>query len=103
MDFKAGETGVGNLHYGFAHAKEFDVDAERNRILKQNGNLERRTTWVTPGENQVKRDEYESRYQLFKKMRDAGKSSSEIASAIGVSTVTLSSQRYRARYLKENA
>ena len=102
-DYDIGSTGVAKLHYSFAPDKEFDIEAERKRILQNNGRLERRTTWVTPGENQVKKDEYESRYQVFKKMQDAGKSASEIASAIGVSKVTLSSLRYRGRYLKENA
>ena len=102
-DYDIGSTGVAHLHHIFAPDKEFDIEAERKRILQQNGHLERRTTWVAPGENQVKRDEYESRYQVYKKMRDAGKSVSEIASAIEVSKVTLSSIRYRGRYQKENA
>ena len=102
-DYDIGSTGVADLHHSFAPDKEFDIEAERKRILQNNGRLERRTTWVTPGENQVKRDEYEGRYQVFKKMLDAGKSASEIASAIGVSKVTLLSLRYRGRYLKENA
>ena len=102
-DYDIGSTGPAELHHYFAPDKEFDIEAERKRILQYNGRLEHRTTWVAPGENQVKRDKYESRYQVFKKMRDAGKSSSEIASAIGVSKVTLSSLRYRGRYLKENA
>lgn len=102
-DYDIGSTGVAKLNYSFAPDKEFDIEAERKRILQHNGRLEHRTTWVAPGENQVKRDEYESRYQVFKKMRDAGESSSEIASAIGVSKVTLSSLRYRGRYQKENA
>ena len=102
-DYDIGSTGPAELHHYFAPAKEFDIEAERKRILQNNGRLERRTTWVTPGENQVKKDEYESRYQVFKKMRDAGKSVSEIASAIGMSQVTLSSLRYRGRYKKENA
>ena len=102
-DFDIGSTGVAKLHYSFAPAKEFDLEAERKRILQNNGHLERRTTWVAQGENQVKRDKYERRYQVFKKMRDAGKSPSEIASAIGMSQVTLSSIRYHGRYQKENA
>ena len=102
-DYDIGSTGVAKLHYCFATAKEFDIEAERKRILQNNGRLSHRTKWVTPGENQVKSDEYESRYKVFKKMRDAGKSASEIASAIGVSKVTLSSLRYRGRYQKENA
>lgn len=102
-DFDIGSTGVAKLHYSFAPAKEFDIEAERKRILQHNGRLSHRTKWVTPGENQVKSDEYESRYQVFKKMQDAGKPASEIASAIGVSKVTLSSLRYRGRYQKENA
>ena len=102
-DFDIGSTGVAKLHYSFAPAKEFDIETERKRIMQQNGHLERRTTWVAPVANQVKRDEYESRYQVFKKMRDAGKPESEIASAIGVSKVTLKSPRYSGRYQKENA
>ena len=102
-DYDIGSTGPAELHHYFAPAKEFDIEAERKRILQNNGRLERRTTWVTPGENQVKKDEYESRYQVFKKMRDAGKSPSEIASAMGMSQVTLSSLRYRGRYQKEKA
>ena len=102
-DYDIGSTGVAHLHHSFAPDEEFDIEAERKRILQHNGRLERRTTWTAPGENQVKRDEYEGRYQVFKKMRDAGKSASEIASAIGVSKVTLSSLRYRGRYQKENA
>ncbi|MBJ7690660.1 hypothetical protein [Weissella confusa] len=102
-DYDIGSTGVAHLHHSFAPDEEFDIEAERKRILQHNGRLERRTTWVTPGENQVKKDEYESRYQVFKKMQDAGKSASEIASAIGVSKVTPSSLRYRGRYQKENA
>ena len=102
-DYDIGSTGVAHLHHSFAPDKEFDIEAERKRILQNNGRLERRTTWVTPGENQVKKDEYESRYQVFKKMQDAGKSASEIASAMGMSQVTLSSIRYHGRYQKENA
>ena len=102
-DYDIGSTGVAHLHHSFAPDEEFDIEAERKRILQHNGRLERRTTWVTPGENQVKKDEYESQYQVFKKMQDAGKSASEIASAIGVSKVTPSSLRYRGRYQKENA
>lgn len=99
-DFDIGSTGPAELHHYFAPTKKLDIEAERKRIMQNNGRLERRTTWVAPGENQVKRDEYEKRYQVFKKMRDAGKSASEIASAIGVAEVTLSSIRYRGRYQK---
>lgn len=102
-DYDIGSTGVAKLHHSFAPDKEFDIEAERKRILQHNGRLEHRTKWVAQGENQVKRDKYERRYQVFKKMRDAGKSPSEIASAMGMSQVTLSSLRYRGRYLKENA
>ena len=102
-DYDIGSTGVADLHHSFAPDKKFDIEAERKRILQYNGRLEHRTTWVAPGENQVKRDEYEGRYQVFKKMLDAGKSASEIASSIGVYKVTLLSLRYRGRYLKENA
>ena len=102
-DYDIGSTGVADLHHSFAPDKEFDIEAERKRILKYNGRLEHRTKWVAPGENQVKKDEYERRYQVFKKMRDAGKSPSEIASAMGMSQVTLSSIRYHGRYQKENA
>ncbi len=102
-DYDIGSTGVAKLHYSFAPAKEFDIEAESKRILQNNGHLERRTTWVAQGENQVKRDKYERRYQVFKKMRDAGKLPSEIASAMGMSQVTLSSIRYHGRYQKENA
>ena len=48
-DYDIGSTGVADLHHSFAPAKEFDIEAERKRILQHNGRLERRTTWVTPG------------------------------------------------------
>ncbi|MBJ7678451.1 hypothetical protein HAU87_09345 [Weissella confusa] len=62
-DYDIGSTGVAKLHHSFAPDEEFDIEAERKRILQFNGRLEHRTTWVAPGENQVKRDEYKSRYQ----------------------------------------
>ena len=102
-DYEIGSTGPADLHHYFAPAKEFDIEAERKRILQNNGRLEHRTTWTAAVANQVKRDGYESRYQVFKKMLDEGKPADEIASAIGVSKVTLSSLRYRGRYQKENA
>ena len=48
-DYDIGSTGVADLHHSFAPDKEFDIEAERKRILQHNGRLERRTTWVTPG------------------------------------------------------
>ena len=53
-DYDIGSTGVADLHHSFAPDKEFDLEAERKRILQNNGRLSHRTKWVTPGENQVK-------------------------------------------------
>ena len=39
MDFDIGSTGVAKLHYSFAPAKEFDIEAERKRILQHNGHF----------------------------------------------------------------
>lgn len=101
MDFK-GPMGVGDIHYNFAKPAKFDVEAEKERILKSA--VERPNKALSEYERRYRRfAKYLSDYMVGKNADERDDLVSQASQESGLSFITASDSCYLGRFVRERS